>query len=155
MTREDAGIEGPTALDIERALADQALVFKDSFPAMLGITILEAEPGSATGSLVVGPAVRNPGGTAHGGAIAGFGDTVAAWATFPALGPRQSFTTIEFKATFVAGVTDGVLIARAKAIHQGARTMVLDVRITEQDTPDRLVAIMLVTQAILGERSPA
>jgi uncharacterized protein (TIGR00369 family) len=99
--------------------------------------------------LDVGPKVRHPGGFAHGGAIAGFGDTVAAWATFPALGDGEIFTTIEFKTNFISAVTEGTLRAEATAIHQGGRTMVIEVRIMADDIEQRLVAVMIVTQAIL------
>jgi uncharacterized protein (TIGR00369 family) len=105
--------------------------------------------------------VKHPGGYAHGGALAGFGDTTAAWATFPSLEPGEAFTTIEFKANFITGVTEGRLRAEAKAVHQGRRTMVLEVRITTDDDEQRPVAMMIVTQAILqlvgtgaGEEQP-
>ena len=62
-----------------------------------------------------------------------FGDTTAAWATFSALGEGEAFTTIEFKANFIAGVTQGRLRAEAWTVHQGRRTMVLEVRITTDD----------------------
>lgn len=150
MTRDDYGIEGPLADRIRDAIENQDVIFKDTFPGSLGVRILEAEPGRALGTLAVGPAVRHPGGYAHGGAIAGFGDTVAAWATFPALAPDEIFTTIEFKTNFITGVTDGELRAEARSIHKGNRTMVLEVRITDGE---RLVAVMLVTQAILKARS--
>lgn len=146
MTRDDYGIEGPVPDRIAEAVANQDAIFKDTFPGALGVRIVHAASGAATGTLEVGPTVRHPGGYAHGGAIAGFGDTIAAWATFPALGPNETFTTIEFKTNFIRGVRDGVLTCEANAIHRGGRTMVLDVRITRGED---LVAVMLVTQAIL------
>jgi 1,4-dihydroxy-2-naphthoyl-CoA hydrolase len=152
MTRDDYGIEGPLADRIGDAVANQAAIFKDTFPGALGVVITDAGPGFARGTLPVGTAVRHPGGYAHGGAIAGFGDTVAAWATFPALGADEIFTTIEFKTNFITGVTDGELVAEARAIHKGNRTMVLEVRISAED---KLVAVMLVTQAILKAKSDA
>ena len=129
MTGKEAGVEGPHPTNLEEAIAKQAIIFKDTFPGMLGVHVLEAGPGRAVATLEVGPSVRHPGGYAHGGALAGFGDTTAAWATFPALGEGEAFTTIEFKANFITGVTSGRLRAEAKAVHQGRRTMVLEVRI--------------------------
>ena len=150
MTREDfGGIEGPLASRVDEALEHQDTIFKDSFPGNLGVRVIEAAAGHAVGTLEVGNKVRHPGGFAHGGAIAGFGDTVAAWATFPALGNGEIFTTIEFKTNFISAITDGRLRAEAKAIHQGGRTMVIEVRITTDDAEQRLVAVMIVTQAIL------
>ena len=148
MTREDAGFEGPSAGNVDEAIRNQAAVFKDSFPGMLGVHILTASREGATATLAVGPSVLHPGGYAHGGAIAGFGDTIAAWATFPNLAASQSFTTIEFKANFISGVSGGTLYGDARVVHAGRRTIVLEVRIC--DDAKRLVAIMIVTQAVLG-----
>lgn len=150
MTRQDYGIEGPIPDRIADAVAHQEEIFRDTFPGGLGVRILEAAPGHATGVLEVNERVRHPGGYAHGGAIAGFGDTVAAWATFPALADGEIFTTIEFKANFLSGVQHGSLRAEANAIHRGRRTMVLDVRITTDDDERSLVAVMMVTQAIIA-----
>lgn len=155
MTWEDAGIEGPVRGHIPEALAKQELIFRDTFPGWLGVRILDAGPGRAVGLLEVGERVRHPGGYAHGGALAGFGDSVAAWATFPALGPDEVFTTLEFKTNFLAGVAEGTLRCEATAVHQGRRTMVLSLRITTDEPSPTLVAIMTVTQAILKARGRA
>lgn len=155
MTRRDAGIEGPLPGDPGDAIAQQDVIFKDTFPGSLGVRIMEAAPGRAVGVLEIAPQVMHPGGYAHGGALAGFGDTVAAWATFPALAPGEVFTTIEFKANFLAGVRSGRLVAEADAVHRGRRTMVLEVKIRTDDEERRLVAAMLVTQAILEGKAGA
>jgi len=147
------GLEGPFEPRLEEALKHQEKIFKNTFPGTLGVRIVEAAPGRAVGVLDVGSNVRHPGGFAHGGAIAGFGDTVAAWATFPSLGAGEIFTTIEFKTNFISAVTDGRLRAEAKSIHQGGRTMVIEVRITVDDDDQRLVAVMIVTQAILKAKT--
>lgn len=152
MTRVDAGFEGPTADTGAEAIANQDQIFADTFPGMLGVRMLTAGIDGATATVEVGPSVRHPGGYAHGGAIAGFGDTIAAWATFPHLAPGESFTTIEFKANFITGVANGVIHGRATVAHRGRRTMVVEVRMT---AGDKLVALMTVTQAVLSPRSGA
>jgi len=155
MTREDTGgLEGPIQQRIDEAVASQDVIFRNTFPGMLGVHIVEASPGSATGVLDIGPAVLHPGGYAHGGAIAGFGDTVAAWATFPSLRPGEVFTTIEFKTNFLSGVREGRLRGEAATIHRGARTQVIEVRIATDDGARKPVAMMIVTQAILQARTP-
>jgi len=150
VTGSEAGIEGPHPTNLADAIERQRIIFKDTFPGMLGVHVEEAAPGRAVATLEVGPNVKHPGGYAHGGALAGFGDTTAAWATFPALAEGEAFTTIEFKANFITGVTSGRLRAEATAVHQGRRTMVLEVRITTDDDDRRPVAMMIVTQAILN-----
>lgn len=154
MTKEDlGGLEGPFDGSIEDAVANQASIFRGTFPGALGVVIEQARPGYALGTLEVGPAVRHPGGFAHGGAIAGFGDTIAAWATFPALAPGEIFTTIEFKANFISSVQDGTLRGEATALHAGGRTHVIEVKISTDGPQARLVAVMTVTQAILRGRA--
>lgn len=149
MTREDAGLEGPVAGRMADAVANQAAIFKDTFPGMLGVTISSVTEERTTGEMAVGPNVRHPGGYAHGGAIAGFGDTLAAWATMARLSDGEGFTTIEFKSNFVSGVPDGTLTGEATVAHRGRRTIVVEVRIS---AAGKLVAIMIVTQAVLGGR---
>lgn len=149
MTRDDAGLEGPTSGRMAEAVRSQQIIFKDTFPGMLGVTITSVTDTVTTGEMTVGPNVRHPGGSAHGGAIAGFGDTLAAWATMARLRDGEGFTTIEFKSNFVSGVTDGLLRGEATVAHRGKRTIVVEVRIS---AGEKLVAIMIVTQAVLGGR---
>lgn len=148
MTDQTSGIE-PRAARVAEAIANQDAFFANSFPGMLGVRIVEAGPGHCVATLEVGSSVLHPGGYAHGGALAGFGDTAAAWATFPTLDDGEIFTTIEFKSNFITGVTGGRLRAEAKSVHRGGRTMVLEVHVTTDDEDRRLVAMMIVTQAIL------
>ena len=148
MTDQTGGIE-PRAARVAEAIANQEAFFAGSFPGMLGVKIVDAGPGHCLATLDVGSTVKHPGGYAHGGAIAGFGDTAAAWATFPTLDDGEIFTTIEFKANFMTGVTGGRLRAEATAVHRGRRTMVVEVNIATDDEERRPVAMMIVTQAIL------
>jgi uncharacterized protein (TIGR00369 family) len=89
----------------------------------------------------------HPGGFVHSGATTTLADSVAAWATITLLDEDQGFSTIEFKTNFFAAVAGGVLIAEARALHRGRRTIVLESRVVDQDS--RLVALMVVTQAVL------
>jgi 1,4-dihydroxy-2-naphthoyl-CoA hydrolase len=148
VTEQTAGIE-PRAARVAEAIANQDAFFANSFPGLLGVRIVEAGPGHCVATLEVGSSVKHPGGYAHGGALAGFGDTAAAWATFPTLEEGEFFTTIEFKANFITGVNGGNLRAEATSVHRGRRTMVLEVHVTTDDDERRPVAMMIVTQAIL------
>jgi 1,4-dihydroxy-2-naphthoyl-CoA hydrolase len=153
LTREDlGGIEGPFRQHIDDAVANQDAIFRNTFPGALGVKILTAAPGSATGELVVDHRVLHPGGHAHGGAIAGFGDTLAAWATFPALAEGEVFSTIEFKTNFLRAISSGTLWGEANAVHRGGRTHVIDVKIYTGPDRAKLVAVMMVTQAVLAAK---
>jgi uncharacterized protein (TIGR00369 family) len=149
MTIDDAGLEGPFQSRIADALAAQEKIFRNTFPGAIGARIIEAREGYARAEITVDHRIVNPGMVAHGGALSGFGDTVAAWASFPGLAEDEMFTTIEFKATFTAPAFPGQrLTGEATVVHRGKRTMVLDVRITNDE--GSLVCVMLVTQAIIS-----
>ncbi|MGH2726327.1 MAG: PaaI family thioesterase [Actinomycetota bacterium] len=154
MTEQVPGIE-PRAERVAEAIANQEAFFSNTFPGMLGVRIVEAGPGHCVATLDVGASVKHPGGYAHGGALAGFGDTAAAWATFPTLDEGELFTTIEFKANFMSGVTGGRLRAEATSVHRGRRTMVIEVNVMTDDEARRPVAMMIVTQAILQQSTGA
>lgn len=82
MTKQDTGgLEGPVQARIDEAVANQDAIFRDTFPGMLGVRITGAAPNYAEGTLEVDHRVKHPGGYAHGGALSGFGDTIAAWAS--------------------------------------------------------------------------
>lgn len=156
MTWRDARIEGPIAGRAEEAIAKQAAIFRNTFVESLDLRIEHARPGYAVATATVGPHFLHPGEYGHGGAIAGLGDTAAAWATFPGLTADQTHTTIEFKCNFFRAVVEGMrLRAEASALHSGRKTIVLEVKIT--DERERLIAAMTVTQAIvpLEEGRPA
>jgi len=154
VTAQDAGFEGPIERHLSEAVAQQEAIFRDTFPGALGVHIDEIGEGFARGSLEVDGRVKNPGGVAHGGALAGFGDTLAAWASFTVLAEGEIFTTIEFKANFLGGVARGRLSGESRVVHRGSRTAVLDVKIYTDDDERRLICAMLVTQAILRPEQP-
>lgn len=156
VTLADAGVEGPFRGRTQEAVDKQDLVFKDSFPGAIGVRIVEAREGYARAELTVDERVVNPGGIAHGGALSGFGDTVAAWATFPSLDPDEMFTTIDFKASFTAAAPAGTkLIGEGTVLHRGRRTVVIDVRISTDEPEPRLICVMIVTQAVMKSKAPA
>lgn len=140
-------------LDPAAAIAAQETIFAGTIVGGLGIRITSSAAGAATGEMPVGKHVMHPGGFVHGGAIATFGDSVAAWATMPALPEGWNFSTIQFQTNFMRAVNQGTLFGSATEVHRGSRTQVLDVRIT-LDAPDGpLVATMTITQALLAPRT--
>lgn len=151
-THEKHGFD--STFDPAVALARQGEIFKGNIVGELGIVITSSRAGEATGELEVGRHVMHPGGFVHGGAIATFGDSVAAWATMPVLPGGWSFSTIQFQTNFMRAVTEGKLFGHATEVHRGSRTQVLDVRITIGADDGPIVATMTVTQALLAPRPP-
>lgn len=120
-----------------------------TLPGHLGCEVLDVSEGAARGRMVVGRHHLHPGGFVHSGATATLADSVAAWATVTLLEEGQGFSNIEFKTNFFSAVSSGVLIAEARALHRGRRTIVLESQVIDQE--GRLAALMIVTQAVLED----
>lgn len=121
-----------------------------TFPANTGVEVMAVQPGEARGRITIRPRHLHPGGFVHSAVIACLADSVAAWATVALLGPDQGFSTIEFKTNFFMAIGAGVLVAEARALHHGRRTIVLESQVVDQE--GKLVALMVVTQAVLDVR---
>src|SRR5687767_3155404 len=102
-----------STLDTSLALANQDAVFEGTIVGALGIRITACQAGSATGEMPVARHVMHPGGFVHGGAIATFGDSVAAWVTMPVLPSGWNFSTIQFQTNFMRAVQTGTLFGVA------------------------------------------
>ena len=120
---------------------------KGTFTEFLGMRLLELGEGYVRGELPVRDSLKQPYGVLHGGAIATFADSLVATGTGRFLGAGQTMTTIEFKVNFMVPVKDGTVRGEATALHRGRRTMVWEVRITDEE--DRLVALMSTAVMIL------
>ena len=95
----------------------------------------------------------HPGGYVHGGAWVAFADTVAAWGTMRHITQGDDFTTAELKTNVFAAARPGdVLEAIGTPLHVGRRSQVWQVQI---HNGDRLAAMFVCTQMILGPRAPA
>jgi uncharacterized protein (TIGR00369 family) len=120
---------------------------RGTLPGYLGVEVMDVSPGEARGRLKIRPEHLHPGGFVHSAATACLADSVAAWATVALLDETQGFSTIEFKTNFFTAVASGVLIAEARALHSGKRTVVLESRVVDHES--NLIALMVVTQAVL------
>jgi uncharacterized protein (TIGR00369 family) len=123
-----------------------------TFPGDMAIEPLEVTDEVAIGRMVVDKRHLHPGGFVHGGVWTAFGDSVAAWATFRNLPPMHDFTTIELKLNvFAAAAMGDELICRARPLHVGRSTAVIEAEINKGD---RRVANLIVTQFVLPGRDP-
>jgi 1,4-dihydroxy-2-naphthoyl-CoA hydrolase len=118
-----------------------------TFPGDMAIEPLEITKERSRGRMVVDRRHLHPGGYVHGGAWTGFGDSVAAWVTFPNLPQGGDFTTIELKLNvFKAGHDGDDLEAIAVPLHVGRSTIVAGVDVMRGE---ERVAYMIVTQFVL------
>ncbi len=87
---------------------------------LLGFEITAVGPGTATVTVNVDPNSQgNQQGTVHGGFLAELGDAAIGTAHSTLMGPGESFTSIDLRATFLRPVWRDTLLARARPTHPG------------------------------------
>lgn len=123
-----------------------------AFPGLLGLKILQHEPGRIEASLAVRPDLLAPNGYLHAAVVIGLADTACGYGT-RALLPEGSngFTTIELKSNFLGTARDGDIRTVATAAHAGRTTQVWDAEVVHVQT-ERRVALFRCTQAVLWPR---
>lgn len=97
------------------------------FALLLGMRLTKLENGFARVRLPYHEKLLQPFGRVHGGAIYSMADYALGWAGYSVVEPMEEVTTIEMKMNYIATIHDGVLIAEAKVIHCGSRTILVNV----------------------------
>lgn len=116
----------------------------------LGITLDEATPERARGTLAWAPERCTTSGVMHGGAIMSLADTVGAVCAFLNLPPGANTATVESATNFFRGVRGGTLHAQARPLHVGR--LFITVRTELTDDEGRLVGQTTQTQAVIQPR---
>jgi len=117
---------------------------KSGFTAGMGLILGPARRGYLKLSMAYKPSLSQPAGLVHGGAIATLADTAAGAASMLLLPQGQMAVTSELKINYVGNIQKGVLVAEARLLHYGKRTLVWEVRVKEKGS-QQLVAITLTT----------
>jgi 1,4-dihydroxy-2-naphthoyl-CoA hydrolase len=114
----------------------------------LGIrTFGDAEEVDAT--LAWAPELCTAGGVLHGGVLMTLADAAGAVCAFLNLPEGTRTVTIESKTNFLGAVREGVVTARARPLHVGKTTIVVETDVL--DASGRRVARTTQTQAVLAE----
>jgi acyl-CoA thioesterase len=123
---------------------------RNSFAALLGITITEMGPGTATCVMPIRPEHGNPFGTVNAGAIFGLAETVFGAA---ANSRGTAAVAVNLSIAYVKPATGATLTARAEKLSAGRRMATYSVRV--YDDAGELVADVQAmgynTGADLGE----
>ena len=94
------------------------------------------------------PELCTAAGVLHGGALMALADTAGALCAFLNLPPGATTATIESKTNFLGAVRDGTVTARARPLHVGSRTIVVETDLL--DASGRRVGRTMQTQAVLA-----
>jgi uncharacterized protein (TIGR00369 family) len=139
VTWEDPGLGAPLALELSgldylRGIAEGRIP-APPIAALLGLGIVEVEPGRVTFSLDVGEHLYNPIGSVHGGVFCTLLDSAMACAVHSRLGPGQAYTTLELKVNLVKPLTVDTprVVATGQVISSGRRVATASGQITGPD----------------------
>ncbi len=123
-----------------------------AFPEVLGLEVMEHEPGRIVATLPIRAELLAPNGFLHAAVVIGLADTACGYGC-RALLPEGAigFTTIELKSNFLGTAREGEIRATANAVHAGRTTQVWDAEVTHVQT-DKMIALFRCTQAVLWPR---
>jgi 1,4-dihydroxy-2-naphthoyl-CoA hydrolase len=134
-------------------VADQTGVLLEMMPfaRTLGIENVSASPDLVLGRVPWDEKLCTSFGVMHGGVLMSLADSVAAFCAVLNLPEGAGTSTIESKINFLRAVRSGYVEARARPLHVGRTTIVIDTEL--YDDQDRLVGRVTQTQAVLAARS--
>jgi len=112
----------------------------------LGIRTFGA-PDEVDATIAHAPELCTAGGVLHGGVLMTLADTAGAVCAFLNLPPGTRTVTIESKTNFLGAIREGEALARARPLHVGRTTIVVETDVLDAD--GRRVARTTQTQAVL------
>lgn len=123
-----------SGLDYLRAIAEGRISIPP-IAALLGMGIVEVQPGRVTFSLDVGEHLYNPIGSVHGGVFCTLLDSAMGCAVHATLDRGQAYTTLELKVSLVKALTVSTptVAATGAVISAGRRVVTASGQITGPD----------------------
>ncbi|SDN70438.1 uncharacterized domain 1-containing protein [Paenibacillus sp. yr247] len=117
----------------------------------LGIEFMELTPDRVVMTMPVGPASHQPAGILHGGASVLLAETAASIASEINI-DKQKYAAVglEINANHLKSKRDGIVTAVATPLHKGRKTMVWDIKISDED--NHMICISRCTVAIIDKR---
>ncbi len=135
----------PDVAEIERRGAER-------FPGLLGIEVIEVEPGRASMRIELGERHMAPNGFLHAGVLVGLADSACGYGCVASLPEGAvNFATIELKMNFLGTAVDGSIECVARMTHGGRTTQVWDAKVTHEAT-GKTLALFRCTQLLLSPR---
>lgn len=104
-----------------------------AFSRLLGIEAVSLGDGVAEARLPMGEHLRNRGQVMHGGAIFTLLDIAMGLACTSVHGFDRRSATIECKINYIRPVADGEITCRARVLHAGSRTLVVEADVLQGD----------------------
>lgn len=105
--------------------------FRPGFASLIGLEIVEVEPGYSRGEVTVTDELLNPNEVLHGSVAHAMADTGMGAAMTPTLAEDESTATIEIKMSYLRPVFDGTLVCETEVINRGGSVAFLESKIRE------------------------
>ena len=123
-----------SGLDFLRAIAEGRIP-EPPIVALLGMGIVDVQPGRVTFSLEVGEHLYNPIGSVHGGVFCTLLDSAMGCAVHSTLDRGHAYTTLELKVNLVKALTLDTpsVVATGQVISAGRRVLTASGQITGPD----------------------
>jgi 1,4-dihydroxy-2-naphthoyl-CoA hydrolase len=129
----------PTAQQINAGLR--------GFDRLYGLELSDYSDGAVCATVRVRDELKQPAGLLHGGVYAAVAESLASLATWLAVADAgKTAMGMSNSTSFLRPVTEGVVHARATALHRGRSTWVWDVSFTDEQ--GRLCAVTRMTIAV-------
>ena len=124
---------------------------KDTLMETLEIEYVDVGKDFLVAKMPVNSRVHQPFGLLHGGATAALAESVgSAASSFFVDNSKFVVKGIELSINHLKSVTNGVVIATAKAIHKGRTTHLWEIKVTNEN--DELISISKLTNIILEKK---
>ncbi len=123
--------------------------YKNTMLEVLGIENVELTKDKVVMTMPVGPKTHQPLGLLHGGASVALAESAASVGTYLNIDPdTQAAVGIEINANHIRSKKSGTVTAVAVPLHRGRKTMVWDIKITDEE--GNLISVSRCTTAIIG-----
>jgi 1,4-dihydroxy-2-naphthoyl-CoA hydrolase len=144
----DQDIVGMNKAEIIRQIKELS---KESLIGLLDIEYVELTTDKVVMSMPVGPKTWQPFGILHGGASVVLAETAATTATMLNIDMKKYAPVgMEINANHIRSKREGIVTAVATPLHKGRRTMVWDIKITDED--GKLICVSRCTVAVVEQK---
>jgi uncharacterized protein (TIGR00369 family) len=122
------------------------------FFCLTGIDVVKVEPGNAVLTMPVRPDMHNGAGWLQGGMLVAIADEAMALALYTLLEKNEGIATIAESTSFIRGVRNGTLLAKARVIKKGRRVAFMEAEVWADDGEMTLLSRSTASFAITAAK---
>lgn len=124
---------------------------EQSMIGLLGITFTDIKPGRISATMPVNNKTCQPNGFLHGGASLALAESLAGAGSYLMVDRKQfNVLGLQVSGNHISTIKNGILQAVAKLLHEGKKTHIWEVKITDQN--NKLISAVRVTNIIAEKK---